>query len=406
MLQEQGCGLEGIQHGNSVKRTDMRIGIISLRLHTNFGGILQAWALQTVLKRMGHQVEHIETAPTPRYWPNRIYLQPLRYVKRFFVRYVLGNKAIHINQERYEAIRREEQRKEDRIIRQHTDRFIQEHLAIRKVDSYTDITPVEYEALVTGSDQVWRSIYFGKPFEDSFLYFAKDWPIHRLSYAASFGVDRWENPCTSRCKAAVATFHAVGVREDTAVALCERYLGVKAQWVLDPTLLLERSDYLDLIPADRLRSFPAGKLTAYILDATDAIEENIRIVAREKGLEPFFNNNKNAENTHCPAEERIQPPVEDWLRSFHEAQFVVTGSFHACVFSILFNKDFAVIGNQKRGMTRFTSLLKQFGLEPRLVETREEILALPPINWVAVNLRREQLREESIRFLRNGLGME
>ena len=382
----------------------MRIGIISLRLHTNFGGILQAWALQTVLKRMGHQVEHIETTPKPRYWPNRIYLQPLRYVKRFFIRYVLGNKAIHINQEKYEAIRRENQRKENRIIRQHTDRFIQQYLSIRKVESYTDIAPGDYDALVVGSDQVWRVDYFGRPFEYAFLYFAKDWPIRRMAYAASFGIDCWNNPCTDCCRAAVATFHVIGVRENTAISLCKRHLGVDAQWVLDPTLLLDQRDYLELIDGNRLQSPVGNRLTAYILDTSEAIEQNIRIVAREKGLEPFFNNNKFVEDPRYAAEERIQPPVEDWLESFYKARFVVTDSFHACVFSILFNKDFAVIGNRKRGMTRFTSLLKQFDLESRLVETREEILALSPIDWEAVNRRRERLREESLCFLRKGLG--
>lgn len=397
--------MEGVQYGNSVKRTDMRIGIISLRLHTNFGGILQAWALQTVLKRMGHQVEHIETAPKPRYWPNRIYLQPLRYVKRFFVRYVMGNKEVHINQEHYSAINRAKAKKDNLIIRQHTDRFIRQHLSIREVESYTDITSGDYDILVTGSDQVWRKDYFGRPFEHSFLYFAKDWPIRRIAYAASFGTDSLNPSFTNLCKDAIATFHAIGVREDTAVTLCKHHFGVDAQWVLDPTLLLEERDYLELIDGNQLHPSVDNRLTAYILDTSESIERNVRIVAMEMGLKPFFNNNKLAENPHFTAEERIQPPVEDWLESLYNSKFVITDSFHACVFSILFNKEFAVLGNQKRGMTRFTSLLKQFDLEQRLVESREEILSLPPISWDVVNLKRKILREESILFLKKGLGL-
>jgi hypothetical protein len=65
-------------------------------------------------------------------------------------------------------------------------------------------------------------------------------------------------------------------------------------------------------------------------------------------------------------EKRIQPPVESWLRAFYDSEFIVTDSFHACVFSILFHKQFLVIGNKDRGLARIHSLLSMFGLEDRL----------------------------------------
>lgn len=71
------------------------------------------------------------------------------------------------------------------------------------------------------------------------------------------------------------------------------------------------------------------------------------------------------EDWSAPLAERIQPPVEQWLRGFMDAELVVTDSFHACVFSILFHKPFVVVGNKERGLARVKSLLKMFGLEER-----------------------------------------
>jgi exopolysaccharide biosynthesis predicted pyruvyltransferase EpsI len=69
---------------------------------------------------------------------------------------------------------------------------------------------------------------------------------------------------------------------------------------------------------------------------------------------------------------RVQPPVEQWLRAFLDAEFVVTDSFHACVFSIIFGKPFIAVGNAQRGNARFNSLLKMFGLEHHLIATAKE----------------------------------
>jgi hypothetical protein len=98
--------------------------------------------------------------------------------------------------------------------------------------------------------------------------------------------------------------------------------------------------------------------------------------------------------------------VEGWLAAIHEASFVVTDSFHGTAFSILFNKPFMAYGNPKRGLARFASLLKMFGLEDRLAVRPDEIdveRMLEPIDWDAVNERLEKLRADSRRFLLSAL---
>ena len=75
---------------------------------------------------------------------------------------------------------------------------------------------------------------------------------------------------------------------------------------------------------------------------------------------------------------------ETWLRGFYDADYVITDSFHACVFAILFKKQFLVVGNKKRGMSRFESLLKQFGLEGRLVDEYVNIETIDDIDYDVV----------------------
>ena len=100
-----------------------------------------------------------------------------------------------------------------------------------------------------------------------------------------------------------------------------------------------------------------------------------------------------------PIEKRIAPSVEQWLHGFYDAEFVVTDSFHACVFSILFNKPFVAIGNAGRGISRFTTLLTLFGLKDRLIIDISEYSGNVSINWNKVNSLLNEYRRYSLDYL-------
>ncbi|MCS2652122.1 polysaccharide pyruvyl transferase family protein [Bacteroides faecis] len=85
-----------------------------------------------------------------------------------------------------------------------------------------------------------------------------------------------------------------------------------------------------------------------------------------------------------------------------DAKLVVTDSFHACVFAIIFNKPFICIGNNKRGMARFQSLLDLFGLQQCLINI-EQLYEIPNINWEKINLKLEKLRKYSLFSLEQAL---
>ena len=139
-------------------------------------------------------------------------------------------------------------------------------------------------------------------------------------------------------------------------------------------------------------------MMSYVLDSSPEVTALVQKVAKQKHL-ILFNAISRVEDLSAPMGERIQLPVEQWLRGFQDASFVITDSFHACVFSIIYNIPFVVLGNFKRGQSRFHSLLKQFGLEDRLVSSVEEVMGVKEINWQSVNKRKRELKDISKNIL-------
>lgn len=368
----------------------MRIGILTLPLHTNYGGILQAYALQTVLERMGHEVCLIVKRRNPLRLP--LWKAPLAYSKR-----IVKNLTGHPFPIFYE----QKMNHEDVTIRQHTDKFINKYIKQKMVDDFSEIKETDFDAIVVGSDQIWRPKYFHE-IEHAFLDFTEGWNIKRIAYAASFGTDIWEytNVQTDHCKKFVKCFDDVSVREKSGVDLCREHLAVRAEHVLDPTILLSKKDYICLFENIETRK-SNGTLLNYILDETSEKVSLINMIAKEKKLQPFRVNA--VKDINQPIEKRIAPSVEQWLRGFYDAEFVVTDSFHACVFSILFNKPFVAIGNTGRGMSRFTTLLALFGLEDRLITDISEYTENVSIDWNKVNSLLNEYRKYSLDFLKDAL---
>lgn len=378
----------------------MKTAILTLTpIHTNYGNILQAYALQTVLQRLGHEPYVLEKVPG---FTLPLYRYPLAYAKRLVLKYLLGKKQTVLFLE-------QKLRREYKVIGQFTHPFVQKYIHTYHGPWTAEaMTAVGFQAFVVGSDQVWRPIYFDRHhIEQAYLSFTKGLSVKRLSYAASFGTDDWEYTPrqTEQCKALLQQFDGVSVRERGAVALCREHFGREALHVLDPTMLLNAADYRQLIAQSPETLQPIEGLMTYILDSDFEKEAVAQRIAEQNGWSVFRSNSR-YEDLTAPLAERIQPPVEQWLQGFAQAQMILTDSFHACVFSILFHRPFVVIGNAARGLSRFHSLLSLFGLESRLVTSAAEAerVAAQPICWETVDSRLEEERIKSMAFLKQHLG--
>ena len=258
----------------------------------------------------------------------------------------------------------------------------------------------KYDCYIVGSDQVWRD-WTRKNYNLKyyFLNFVKKTSAKRIAYAASFGKDTLEGAgLTGKVdvlKQFVEKFDAIGVREDSGIRLVKEAWGRETRQVIDPTLLLHAGDY------SRLIDDPVTPLTAvikpifyYVLDLDAAKRKVIEQVACQRKQEYDGITTYHIDTLS---------PVEQWLKGFRDAEFVITDSFHGTIFSIINHTPFITFTNAFRGITRITSLLATLGLTDRIVdETRLEQFDYEnygEINWSEVESKLNALRLESGEWL-------
>ena len=376
----------------------MRVAVITLPLHTNYGGLLQAYALRTAVGSLGHDVTVLdlkEKMPAP-----KGIRAPFKYAGRAFRRLLKGSDGPEVFREKRYA-------RELPVLSANVSPFVRKNINPRMIGSYTEIKEGEYDAFVVGSDQVWRPRYFD-PIEDAYLAFTAGWDVRRIAYAASFGTDEleYEYMQLEACSKLLEKFEGVSVREDSAVRLCEEWLDCdRALHVLDPVMLLDAAEY-QKIAAGAKNRLAKGKVVTYILDRSEEKRHVIDFVIKVSGMDvhdcsvyPYVNDR--------PVEERAVPALEDWLAAFADAEFVVTDSFHGCVLAILMHKRFIAVGNSRRGMARLKSLLDMFGLDMRLVhgidpeDDGDYFLSEP--DWGTIDGILEEKRMASMAFLKDSL---
>lgn len=344
----------------------MKVGIITQPLYSNYGGILQNYALQQVLKKMGHIPVTLDYLPS-------------LSIGRYF--YHLGKGIVHSlsHNHRYQI-----KPYSKFIIRPpEIEAFIKKEIDLTKtIKGYSKelLEKNGIEAVVVGSDQVWRYAYNYHYLDDMYLAFAKDFKCVKLAYAASFGVEKWDYPelKTTVARELINLFKAISVREDTAINLCREYLGVEPKVVLDPTLLLNASDYEKFCTEPNPSEPPY--LAAYVLDKSDNKTDYLDSVARAKGLAI---KEMTVSNYGCS--------IEEWLSSIKNASYVITDSYHGTIFSILFRKQFHTFINKERGADRFITLFERLGISDG------------DIDYDKVETDLNQCRERSLAFISDNL---
>lgn len=384
----------------------MKILILTQPLHTNYGGLLQAYALQQILKGMGHDVvtDRLGVVQKLPLW-NRV----LRFLYHATQFYILKNYRYYPY--RYLFVSFDKESKAKRSIAINTERFVNIH--IDTIDLFTRSnenvinTVRQFDAIVVGSDQVWRAAMSDIP--TYFLSFTKAMNMRRIAYAASFGTDDLNEYSKMDMKIAfesIKLFDAISVREKSGVHLCRDYFKMDAVHVLDPTMLLSKDDYLKLIESED-SPCSTNMLLTYILDRVQEKNEIINkignvlhLTSYENGPVKYFSNIIENNASEC-----IYPSVSKWLAGFRDAQFVVTDSFHGMVFSIIFNKPFVAILNSERGASRFISLLSIFHLENRLISTSKELLEehFMPIDYTLINEILIDWKKQSIDYIKRYL---
>ena len=232
---------------------------------------------------------------------------------------------------------------------------------------------------ITGSDQVFRPDYQRKKSNgDLFLLNFVPENIPKFAFSASFGVGEDEflknkSKYINKIKKALSKFDYISVRELSGVEICKKYLNTYAEHVIDPIFIVNRKIFEEL--AQEATGEYKNKIISYILDENKSYSILYKKLSKKYNLEICELSGKNIS-------------VNEWVKAFTEAEYVITDSYHGVCFALLYNKPFIAVLNKRRGVTRFESLKEIFKIENgflNLQETAEYDYRFEPQNWQQIN---------------------
>ena len=347
----------------------MKIGITTFHWGTNYGGVLQSFALQSFLERQGYDVLIINYAPLSF---RDSFLRCFR-ARKF--------KTVSSNIKNYF--------KEKNI-----DKFRKVNLNL--TDRYTSLDEVKinalsFDCLITGSDQVWNPFGIHAHGLIYFLPFGGA-NTKKISYAASFGCINYPKDVMKRIKPLITKFDAISLREKTGLDILSKEGFNKLKLMPDPTLLLDKVDYVNLMGKNK----PAK--TKYGFFYTLQPNQNT--------MTTIYNGvTKKIKTISTLNIQSSTMSIGEWLSTIYNSEFVITNSFHGVIFSLLLNKNFIVvpIEGSLQGMNdRIYTLLDRFNLRDRLIESYDDKTILQeinrPIEWDYVYKVQKELQKEALSF--------
>lgn len=371
-----------------------KIGILTLPPISNYGGILQNYALQVVLSSSGNECITLERRQ------KRTFVKDfIGHLKNYTYNRIRGNYYFKLSNFQKELVYAEQSRFKKKYIVSSPILY-----SSSKLKKY--IQSENINIVIVGSDQVWRADYTPFLSDMFFCSITRGDKIKKVAYAASFGKDSidYSGENIDAIKMSLQEFDLITVREESGVEICRKNLACQAKHVLDPTLLLSKDDYIRDLGLIDNRLAQAKGVYSYLLDSDFKKDELINFIS------DFYNCIDYKVQPKCfegdvskNIEDYKSPAIEEWLQGFLDARFVVTDSFHGTVFSILFNKPFYAIVNKAKGASRFESLLKMFDLEDRLLDLDTTDLSVidikKDIDYNKVNAKLDALRISSKELL-------
>ena len=379
-----------------------KIGIMTFwESNDNYGQQLQCWALQQVLIKMEHYPFLIRYQWTTSKEPFKRKLKlALKQIIADVMRVSKLDRVDGIRKKlsgvyREETIQREFPKFKSKYIRK-SRKIYYNYGELKK-------NPPQADIYITGSDQVWN---YQKSSDDLAAYFLQfgEHNIRRISYAPSVAHSSYPNELLDTLQTYLHTFHAISVREKSAVEICKS-VGYEAQAVVDPTLLLSPQQYLEIASKQELKE----SIFIYSLNYTSKNElplSDIRAYARDTNksiiVTPSSGYIKGTELFDSVIYEYSTIP--QWLKRIAQASLVVTASFHGIVFSILFHRPFIFTplqGENSAGNARVYDLLDTLGLTSYVWNNESNFISLinKEIDWSSVEAKLAMLRQASYQFL-------
>ena len=353
----------------------MKAGIFTIVDYRNYGNRLQNYALQEFLKSMGMEVETVlhDDYYDYKYTDKYIMNLPKHLLKSVLWRVIdIFAHDKHAMGYIWQSDILDKERIKKNIAL--TNKYIEESNYIVREGNKKEKKLNQYDYCIAGSDQIWNPTLPGNA---SDFYFLQNVPFEkRIAFAASVACDDIPDDRKKQWIKYVGEMNYISVREKKAQLLIKKYTGKKSEKILDPTLLIDVNKYYRMMESHPTE-LPEKYIATYVLGEFDGEQDKaLKKMADINDCEIIQLNNKKYRDTYLF-------DFIDFLNCINQAKFVITDSFHACVFSILFSKPFAVIkrkGKYGDMYSRIDDLLETFGLENHACDSINTDMRLDSLN--------------------------
>lgn len=363
----------------------MKVAVITRHAITNYGSLLQAFAIQHVIESLGHECEIINYVRNDESFA--------QHEKTLLARKPEWNNN-PVKKMIYLALRQPESVASGRKFEKEQARYLHLTKKYTNKKQLSNNKPLA-DVYMTGSDQVWGPVENGS-YDSSYCLSFTDEADKRIAYAASFGRMEVTQEVESFFKSWLNRYSHIGVREDSAVKILNE-MGIKAEQVLDPTLLL------DITFWSRFTN-PIREKKRYVLVYQLHNDKRIGIyaskVAKKMGLPlirvstDFHQISREGKFVWCPS-------INDFLSYIKNAACLVTDSFHGTAFAINFNTSFVEVLPNNKTSARNMSILKMTGLSGRILENDTNFeLAENKIDFSEINTLLAEKRKKSLCLLK------
>lgn len=377
----------------------MNIGIITFHFVYNQGAVLQCFALKKYLESQGHNVKVINYRPGYHIVRYKSFKNPVQYAMWNWKRHSKKNvlrRTVFTGMSVLRCLYSNLKGKDSKI-EQLFSVFAEEHL--NQTKEYRSLrqlrkNPPEMDAYISGSDQLWNPELLDQEFDGAYFLEFGDAHIPRIAYAVSMGKEQKEeyrNELKKHCEGLTA----VSLREYSEASI--EATGRDVHVCVDPTFLINAEDY-DKIAKTNTETEPY--IFVYGFETTDEIKQAVER-AKEKYQCRIINGSPHRVKLDCETKNIREYAPDAFLSYIKNAVCVITNSFHATVFSIIYKKEFITVSHSTRGI-RMNELLGKLGLETRLWGC-EEFDIDGDIPWKTAQEKLEYHRKHSMEYLRLAL---
>ncbi len=357
----------------------MKCGVLTFHRAQNYGAILQAYALQKSIHKIGVDCELVDyRCPFIEKYFQPFSIKSFKNFKKIAAIVLLNGRVID-NRSNFED-------------------FINNYLktsseVITSSDELDELNSI-YDTFITGSDQVWSYLTAG--FDKSFFLDFVDDKNKKNAYAASFGVEKLPDELKLEYKKLLSNFANISVREEQGADIVKELLEIEPLVVLDPTLLLDKNEWLKISSGNYEEQ---EYLLLYVIAESKSILDLARKIARKNNLKIVYINDRLYKRFGMENKSKLK--VTDWVSLFLNAKYIVTNSFHGVAFSINFQKEFFMkyLPEPAKVNSRLQNILDLFELEDRHVKNLNCLDQIERIDYVKVNRLLEVERKKSIEYL-------